>query len=955
MRAQNFGQILNTILPHLLQAFPKGELTRREQQNLKTLNTISKNKKISLLTIALILTMTASAILTIPTASAHTPTWQIPTFAFMSVTPNPVGVNQRIDVVMWLSNVIPTASGAFGDRWQGFRITITKPDGTTATLGPFTSDPISSAYTSYTPDQTGTYKFVFSYPGQVLTGLPTQNGRPPTNAYVNDSYLASQSDPVYLTVQQQQIIPYQETFDPVSYWTRPVYGANRNWYSVASSWLGSAAQRNGPTTNFAWGKGPGSAHILWTLPYYSGGLMDARYGSQDYYSGYSYETYWSSGSTIIINGKLYFNDQTNPRMGWTCVDLRKGTIDYFQNTTGPISSAGQSFSGTGAIQRQALSFGEIFNYDSPNQHGGFAYLWSTSGYQGTGTWDMFDQFTGNYICSIANVTQSVRNAVNASVTVGATGTQVVGSDGSMCYYSLVNWGSTAAPQYRLLVWNNTQAIYWKGNMTQFRNGDYSSFSGNEYWFWRPNFNQTFDGTNGFVINVTAPNILNAGSIIQVREGQYIIGGLAGKNNGSYVQPGQLWAVSLKPGQEGTLLWNITFTPPQPNYTDQYSTTVSAAYPYGMLKGPIVDPEDGVFVFSLDMTRQWWGYSLATGKLLWGPTASEPQWNFYGMSYNIYQGKLLSTGYSGILYAYDIKTGVPVWNWSSGNVGFENYYSGNAPLSFAAICDGKIYLYSSEHSVNTPIRRDAFLWCVNATDGKLIWKSQCWAAGLAIGDGYGITLDSNDNQIYCYGPGPSQTTVSTQTTPAAQGSAVVIQGKVTDQSPGAKDTPAIADADQEAWMAYIYQQRIPMPTNVKGVKVHVTATDPNGNSQDIGYATSDVGGTFGITWTPPVQGTYKIMASFEGSLSYGPSYATTVLAVGPSSSPVAAIVTPAPTETAVPTAPAPTPVQTPTAAVTPSPVVVPPDNAGPTTTYLAIGAAVIVVIAAAAALILRKRK
>ena len=907
--------------------------------------------------IALILTMTASALLTIPMVSAHTPAWQIPTYAFMSVTPNPVGVNQRIDIVMWISNVIPTASGAFGDRWQGYKITITKPDGTTQTLGPFTSDPISSGYTSYTPDQTGTYKFVFSYPGQVLTGLPTQNGLPPTNQYVNDTYLASQSDPVYLTVQQQQIAPYQESPDPVSYWTRPIYGANRMWYSVAASWLGGAAQRNGPTNNFAYGKGPESAHIVWTLPYYSGGLMDARYGSNDYYTGYSYEGYWSGtgavGSNIIMNGKLYFNDQTLPREGWTCVDLRSGKIDYFVNTTGPVSGIALSgFGGSGNLAYGALSFGQILNYDSPNQHGGFAYLWSQSSAKGTNTWDLIDQFSGQYICSVANVTQRIPSASGSLVTVGATGTNVYGSDGSILYYQIVNMGTTAAPQYRLLMWNTTQAIWWRGTMAQYRAGDYSAFPSNMYWMWRPYMNQTFDGTNGFVINATIPNMAGAGSIIQIREGKYIIGGLAGKNNGSYVQQGQLWTLNLDPtkGAIGALLSNITFTPPQTVYTDQYASTVSAAYPYGLMIGPNVDPEDGVFLFSQPMTRQWWGYDLNTGQKIWGPTASEPQWNFYGMSNNIYNGMLLSTGYSGVLYAYNIKTGQQLWNWSSGNIGFENYYSGNAPLSFGSICDGKIYLYSAEHSVSTPIRRDAFVWCVNATDGKLIWKSQCWAAGFMIGDGYGITLDSNDNQIYCYGPGPSQTTVSTQTIPAAQGAAVVIQGKVTDQSPGAKDTPAIADADQEAWMAYIYQQR-PMPNNVKGVKVHLTATDPNGNYQDIGYATSDIGGSYGITWTPPVQGTYQIKATFEGSRSYGPSYATTVLAVGAAAASPAVIITPAPTEIVVPTPTAPAQTNAPT----PSPVVIPPSNAAPTTTYLAIGAVVIVVVAAAAALVLRKRK
>ena len=172
----------------------------------------------------------------------------------------------------------------------------------------------------------------------------------------------------------------------------------------------------------------------------------------------------------------------------------------------------------------------------------------------------------------------------------------------------------------------------------------------------------------------------------------------------------------------------------------------------------VDPEDGVFLFSCTQTRQWWAYSLNTGQLLWGPSASSEQWNFYGMSSTIYDGMLLSYGYGGIVRAYNIQTGVELWNWTSGSVGFETPY-GNAPLSMGAIADGKLYMYSSEHSPTVPLRRDAFLWCVNASDGKLLWKIQCWANSPAIADGYLVILDSFDNQIYGYGKGPSATTVT----------------------------------------------------------------------------------------------------------------------------------------------------------------------------------------------------
>ena len=64
--------------------------------------------------------------------------------------------------------------------------------------------------------------------------------------------------------------------------------------------------------------------------------------------------------------------------------------------------------------------------------------------------------------------------------------------------------------------------------------------------------------------------------------------------------------------------------------------------------------------------------------------------------------------------------------------------------------------------------------------------------------------------------------------------------MTDQSPGAKGTPAIADANMQAWMEYLYEQQA-MPTNAKGVEVTLTAIDPNGNTH-IGTATSDTSGT-----------------------------------------------------------------------------------------------------------------
>ena len=64
---------------------------------------------------------------------------------------------------------------------------------------------------------------------------------------------------------------------------------------------------------------------------------------------------------------------------------------------------------------------------------------------------MYDDFSGNYICSIANVTTT--DTIGGRSTVrGGTGTSAVGPDGSILRYNLVNLApANAAPQWYLQV------------------------------------------------------------------------------------------------------------------------------------------------------------------------------------------------------------------------------------------------------------------------------------------------------------------------------------------------------------------------------------------------------------------------------------------------------------------------------------------------------------------------
>ena len=149
------------------------------------------------------------------------------------------------------------------------------------------------------------------------------------------------------------------------------------------------------------------------------------------------------------------------------------------------------------------SYGQIYMYNSPNQHGAYSMLWRSvttgaSTVWGTGNGTVLEMLDGytlplKHICYIANTS--------------ASGTNVVGNNGELLWYSLVNSTLTQAnPQYRLTCWNNTNVI---GETATAPN------TGTTYWQWRPEgggfgggpaFSNSlvFDGKTGFSFNVSIP-------------------------------------------------------------------------------------------------------------------------------------------------------------------------------------------------------------------------------------------------------------------------------------------------------------------------------------------------------------------------------------------------------------------------------------------------------------------
>jgi outer membrane protein assembly factor BamB len=849
--------------------------------------------------IALILLMTAAFQSSSQSiANAHTPSWTIKTWALLSVSPTTVGVGQQVEVYMWLSIQPPTALGAYGDRWHGYTLKITKPDNTTEIKGPFSSDPIGFAWTLYIPDQVGAYTFQFSFPGQNLTGENLNPNDKTGQEYIGDYFEPSTSNIASIKVQQNAVPTYPETPLPTEYWTRPIYPENREWWPISGNWLESPPARN--DLQFApYTTGPEAPHILWTKPLSQGGLVGGEFGETSYYSGNAYEGQWFP--PVIINGKLYYNKYPSdiyygssdggpqypraaPKPGFYCVELRTGEVLWYNNET-------------------RIDFGQIYRYDSPNQHGAMAYLWAINGT----TWKAYDAFSGDWVYTIQNV---------------PSGTQASGSDGSILRYQLNTAG------HWLALWNSSAIPELLGGPT-----------GTQNWQWRP-YGKTVDGRKGYVWNVSIPadiqgtiNFVFADRIL----GSNGLGQTGRLNLGT--KNFTIWCLSLKPGEEGRVLW-------KKDYTSTAGVTLSME---------AASLSDNIFTLWGAESRQHWGYSLSTGEPLWGPTQSQDAWDYtVGTKGAIVYGRLFTYGYSGIIYCYNVTNGKLLWTWEAK----DDYYGdakwgGRYLLDIAFIADGKIYTVSGEHSPDDPKERGAPMAAIDIETGKELWKipfySPHWSNNPVIADGIIVYQNIYDNQIYAIGKGPSATTVTASPKVTAKGSSVLIEGTVADVCAGAKKlvqegkftfVPAVADEYMGAWMEYLYMQK-PIPGDAKGVSVKLAAVASDGTVIDIGTVTSDMSGMFKKLWAPPAEGEYTVIATFEGSESYWPSYAETAVGV------TAAL------------APSVQPSASPSASVGPSvsPSVAPPAVSAPSVNVYVVVAAVVVVVAvvAAVALMLRKKR
>jgi hypothetical protein len=167
---------------------------------------MNKNKTVA---IALILLLTASAAIAVSTVQeAHA--IDIPTFLFVTASPNPVGVGQVVYIGAMFSKPAPTVAGFSGDLYENVTVDIVDPDGVKTVFGPYLTSPAAGVQFSYTPSKVGNYTLQAHYPGQVLTG--TNPTSPTTEMAINLQLIGSKmlpddSDIVTLVVQEDPVVP----------------------------------------------------------------------------------------------------------------------------------------------------------------------------------------------------------------------------------------------------------------------------------------------------------------------------------------------------------------------------------------------------------------------------------------------------------------------------------------------------------------------------------------------------------------------------------------------------------------------------------------------------------------------------------------------------------------------------------------------------------------------------
>jgi len=800
--------------------------------------------------------MVLAAFMSALPASAQQVT-EIPTWLYITASPNPVGKGQTVYVNAFFSKPLPTSGMAnTGDMYENITVRVTKPDGTVVVYGPFVSDACGGIWFNFQPDQVGEWKLQAFYPGEILDLKNSKNPdapplifggwtRPPVGARVRPA----QSDVLTLIVQEEPVgYNYKTPPLPSEYWFRPIYATNwewgknfgcGSWFGLRSPAFATTGMYDGMGNFNPYDKAPNTAHIVWTKPTHFGGQPGAPIPS-DQMSQYMSTTIATSYfEPIILNGILYYTKYGGPTAevtGWVAIDLRTGETLWEK----PAGKTG----------REVLRLAQIVRFHSIQEFGCWALLWSvnvaTSFFAQPSWLGIYDPFTGTFLANITNIRyNALTNSILDWECHGAMGT-------------LLAWYIEGG---NLVLWNSTE-LFMSNNWARETFRPTGTYNWDAGVMWKVPLPSQY---NGVPISLSIAAVTPEAILLRYAPGP-----------GMFLPTSFGWQITcgVEP-KTGRIMWGPI------NQTLPYLHDIS-----------VLAARDGVYVLGDKDTHEVYGYSLKNGQKLWGPVKLPGNaWSVISWAAEIAYGKVIVWDYGGYVNALNKDTGELLWSFNTGSSGYDTPYGTYVLWQFGtqSIADGKIFL--SQGSMYNPPLHPAWRIAIDVETGKLVWKLLSYSGRCpgAVADGFLVQWNSFDCQIYCIGKGPSRTTVTAKPEVTQVGGAILIEGKVLDNSPGVRQRgiierfpeglPAVSDDDMSPWMEYVYMQQI-KPELVRGVNVELYAIDESGQAIYIDTVCTDPlnGGVFRLLWTPPKQGTYIISAIFRGTESYYPSNAQTVVGV-----------------------------------------------------------------------------
>ena len=816
-----------------------------------------------------------------PAPAGVTEDMMVPTEIILMIRPNPIGLNQEFLANIWTVRA-PGSQRAF----LGYEITITKPSGATTsfTMDSFVAD--GTAWFPWIADEVGDWTIQVKFPGNWLpAGFYVDGERVNASGtsgffgtggtqYDEGVYVEPSESPIItLTVQQDFVPIWPESPLPTDYWTRPVASENREWWPI--------------TGDYPWFGNGESA--LWDQYYPNTNAYPATVGSTSDYAFTPWVEGPDTGHVVWkrmdqLGGIIGGSQAIGSDIYWDPVWLDRPTVILMGRCYEAVTKTSQDGPEASSYwQCYDLRTGELY-WERPLYPGEveprfieYAASPYTLSLGGRGITGVVPKLSKPSLMSISGGRIMKYDPVDGSMILNQSIAPMTGSGGT--YYMngyVLGVQNLGGGNYRLINWTTI------GSASNFEDRVISNTT-----YARSSLPSRIDWETG--IGAVVSDVERGG----IRWGQRMV------------------AYDLTTGQE---LWDKTVEAPQ-------------------FSGSAVLADHGKLLIG-SMYGHFEAYDLHTGDFVWKTETMDYPWDItgwgsYGMisAYgNFYWGAPSS------YYAFSWETGETVWQFQiPADFPFETAYGTGTdaensetvyPFHAPGICaDGKIFVYSLQHSPEPPYFRGQPMLAIDAYTGDLVWKlggftgcGQHTRAGvmITVADGY-LTLGCRDGYMYVIGKGKSTTTVTAPDVAVPKGTAMTIKGTVLDQSPAQQGAACVSADSIEVQMQYIHLQMpidgIHHNVTLTGVPVALCAIAEDGTYIDIGTVTSDgYTGAFGASWTPTTEGTYKIVASFAGDDSYGSSDAATYVTVGPAAA-AGATIQPEPQEpstggTTTPTEPTP---------------------------------------------------